>query len=328
MASSFTKTGRLPPIADLGLGQLPRRKLADIAANGDMQDGRDNKHADPFCDKNALLKGQECPDTAVESTSDQGNVPKQSMFEVVEKASRKNDLMGSSRKVEKTRRRKEKDSSGFTSELNQNNNSSKSIALNSRISKPEELAALETFYGKYDIEQGSGPDGCQQKPQRAISVSRNASELTEETIVHGSTSIDSNDSHEGLSRVDYRELAVKLASDYNRPATVAKRKRKFVDYVLVFSKDDDSEFNESQRRGFEGLLEAEGIDVYRCHIGSYVYVELCCSFERLCQEAEAIFLEMPLVGVSLIRPNLHPAIFLLSFSTSLYCNYSGNHAPS
>lgn len=302
MASNFAKTGRLPPIADLGLGQLPRRKLADIAANGDVPDSRDQKHADPFCDRNALLKGQECPDPNAESTSGQGNMPKQSMFEVVEKANRKKNLMGSSRKVEKTRR-KEKDCSGFNNEQNENKNSSKNIALNSRVGKPEELAALENFYGKYEVEQGSGADSHQHKPQRVISVSRNASELTEETTLHGSTSIDSNDNCEGLLRVDYRELAVKLANDYNRPATVVKRRRKFVDYVLVFSKDDDSEFNESQRQSFEGLLETEGIDVSRCHIGNHVYVELCCSFDRLCQEAEAIFLEMPLVGFSLHHDN-------------------------
>ena len=96
--------------------------------------------------------------------------------------------------------------------------------------------------------------------------------------------------------INYKEMAIRMANSYSRPQC-PKRSRTFVDYVLFFESDDISELFEEQRQNFEKTLEDEKISIVRTKIGKRVYVELCCSFERLCEEAEAIFLQMPLVGV-------------------------------
>eukprot|EP00794_Sanderia_malayensis_P006792 gene6792-7557_t len=101
-----------------------------------------------------------------------------------------------------------------------------------------------------------------------------------------------------IAEIDCKELALRMAHDYTRPKPT-KKKRTFVDYVLFFKTDDVSDDKPGKRETFEKSLVAEQICVSRTKVEKYTYVELCCSFERLCQEAESLFLQMPLVGLSL-----------------------------
>ena len=307
MASNGAKVGRLPPIADLGLPQLSPRELTEIAGNGGSITSRDGKHSDVYSDKNLLLKQQDYVDSVVDYPKERKERSKQTMHDVVEMARSNQSSKGLRRKGQKkTKNRHEKEHSVHTKEKNNNFNYSQDISSDDKMNESsfvDKSAGLQDVAGgyKYDIEEGNIKEWHKNGPDAVATVSRDASELAEEITVHGSISIDSSIDANGLSKVDYRELAIRLANNHSKPNTAVKRKRTYVDYVLVFSGDDESELNESQRQKFERLLKEEGIDVYRLHVGDYVYVELCCSFERLCQEAEAVFLEMPLIGVSMMN---------------------------
>ena len=85
------------------------------------------------------------------------------------------------------------------------------------------------------------------------------------------------------------------------------------DYVLVHSKDgsedprNEQPFEETmtleekerkrKRKRFEDALRKERFTIVEV-IGDKVFKKLHCQFERLCEEAERVKLEMPLEGVS------------------------------
>ena len=306
MASNGAKVGRLPPIADLGLPQLSQRKLAEIAGNGSSITSKDSKHSDLYSDKKLLLKEQDYVDSVLDSPKEPKGRPEQTIHDVFKKARSNHGSKSLKRTVQKKAKNKqEKENPVYINEKDKNANYSQDILLDDKMNesqfvrKPAGLQAVTDEY-KSGIEERNIREWHENDPGRIVAVSRDESELAEEITVHGSISIDSSVCDNGPSKVDYRELAIRLANNHSKPITAVKRKRTFVDYILVFSGDDESELNENQREKFENLLKAEGIDVYRLHVGNHVYVELCCSFERLCQEAEAIFLEMPLIGVSIL----------------------------
>ena len=311
MASNVTKVGRLPPIGDLGLAPLPHKTLNEIQDRGDAVNGRKSKHSELYSEESGLLKRQDNTDSGLESPNDQKESSSQ-MIVGDENRTRELGSKAARRKGEKkaSKRKRQGYSPRATEKVDDIN--TENVTYNDH----HHLEALNndksTFssakLGRYnDIEQGSS---SKWNTHEAASVERHPSELTEETTVPESESLNnntsnsiagSNDGPDKSLRVDYRELAIKLANNYTRPDPMEKRRRTFVDYVLVFDVEDDSEFKEDQRHEFESQLLAEGIEVHRSHIGHHVFVELCCSFKRLCQEAEAIFLEMPLIGVSVCQ---------------------------
>lgn len=288
---------RLPPIGELGLrtktspredlGQLKKShdgvdNIREQAARSEQLDLRSQKKRitaensiDESSDKVALIKRNDLisRDSGLEIESP--NESKEKLEHVVDVVVKTRNKVSRRKEGRRSPRRKVRSNSPavipFTNESNQEVNSNELIPQHHIImpAKAEDTELLAT----------------ELKLTEPIS---NGIDLE----APGSKNLDEAPGH-----MDYRELAIKLANDYSRPKTV-KRKRTFVDYVLVFDNDDESEFNEKQREIFEKALSDEDIDVSRTPIGNHTYVELCCSFERLCQEAETIFLEMPLLGVS------------------------------
>ena len=71
------------------------------------------------------------------------------------------------------------------------------------------------------------------------------------------------------------------------------------DYILVHKTGDTRNLQEKLRKQYESELHAQGFRVERKYTAEKTFVILHCSFERLCEEAEKVSLEMPLAGVRL-----------------------------
>ena len=106
---------------------------------------------------------------------------------------------------------------------------------------------------------------------------------------------------------DVRKVALTLAvSNITPQATENLASLDHIDYVLVFSDDDkhneiSNEALNELRNKFEKKVELEGVTVVRKKKGNKTFVVMSCCFNRLCQEAEAVSLKMPLAGVSMIE---------------------------
>ncbi|CAN8006180.1 unnamed protein product [Ixodes hexagonus] len=82
-----------------------------------------------------------------------------------------------------------------------------------------------------------------------------------------------------------------------------------VDYVLVYECDDldghysgELELNRHYRELYESAMKSEGLLLDQEFIGDYVFLKVHCPFQRLCQEAENVRLDLPLDGL-LIEDN-------------------------
>jgi hypothetical protein len=103
---------------------------------------------------------------------------------------------------------------------------------------------------------------------------------------------------------DVREVALTLAVSNMMKPKVKENLATLdhIDYVLVYSDDDkhsqiSSEALNELRNKFEKKVELEGLSIVRKKKGNSTFVVMSCSFERLCKEAEAVSLKMPLAGV-------------------------------
>lgn len=110
---------------------------------------------------------------------------------------------------------------------------------------------------------------------------------------------------------DVRKVALTLAVSNALKRGVKENLATFdhVDYVLVFSENDKHSEMSNQvlkelRKNFEKKVELEGVSIVRKTKGDLTFVIMSCSFERLCKEAEAVSLKMPLAGVGLARGQL------------------------
>lgn len=94
---------------------------------------------------------------------------------------------------------------------------------------------------------------------------------------------------------DLRKLALHLAISKSSEG----KNNKFLhhDYVLVHRTGDNRNLHEKLRKKYESGLHAQGFRVDRKYTAENTFVVLHCSFERLCEEAEHVSLEMPLAGV-------------------------------
>ncbi|XP_028401787.1 anoctamin-4-like isoform X2 [Dendronephthya gigantea] len=101
---------------------------------------------------------------------------------------------------------------------------------------------------------------------------------------------------------DVRKVALTLAVSNIKPqAKENLATLDHIDYVLVFCDDDkhkemSNEVLNELRNKFEKKVELEGVTIVRKKKGNTTFVVMSCSFERLCQEAEAVSLKMPLAG--------------------------------
>lgn len=96
---------------------------------------------------------------------------------------------------------------------------------------------------------------------------------------------------------DLRKLALHLAISKSNEGKNSKYFHQ--DYVLVHRTGDNRNLHEKLRKKYESELHTQGFRVERKYTGEKTYVVLHCSFERLCEEAEHVSLEMPLAGVSM-----------------------------
>ena len=102
---------------------------------------------------------------------------------------------------------------------------------------------------------------------------------------------------------DYRKIAIELAS-VKKNAGKQNRLKSCCDYALVYEVDDQDVITSTERAQFEAALKEDGLElVYTLH-GELMFVEVYASFERLCKQAEAIYLDMPLEGVSSVNENM------------------------
>jgi hypothetical protein len=96
---------------------------------------------------------------------------------------------------------------------------------------------------------------------------------------------------------DYQKLALELVHQDSKKSK-RKRNNSFLpDIVLVFNVDDSDILHKKEREIFESKIKDEDVNIVYNIIENTVFVELYASFERLCQEAETVALEMPLEGV-------------------------------
>lgn len=96
---------------------------------------------------------------------------------------------------------------------------------------------------------------------------------------------------------------------YTALGPLLKPEWKRIDYVLVHKVQTSDEVQDEEKKNelskledmrdrFEAALEHEGFSIMPERIDDFIYKKLHVSFKRLCEEAEAIKLEMPLLGVS------------------------------
>lgn len=92
---------------------------------------------------------------------------------------------------------------------------------------------------------------------------------------------------------DPRKLALHLALNKND----SKQKYPHYDFVLTHKPGENNNVLEKLREKFESFLMEEGFKIERRYTTERTFVILHCSFQRLCEEAEHVCLEMPLAGV-------------------------------
>lgn len=102
---------------------------------------------------------------------------------------------------------------------------------------------------------------------------------------------------------DYRKIAIELAS-VKKNTGKQKRLKSYCDYALVYEVDDQDVITSAERARFEAALKEDGLELVYTLRGELMFVEVYASFERLCKQAEAIYLDMPLEGVSLVNENM------------------------
>ena len=121
------------------------------------------------------------------------------------------------------------------------------------------------------------------------------------------TMLNTHNHHKAISlkqeNPEYRKIAIELASA-KKSTGKQKRLKSYCDYALVYELDDQDVIRSTERARFEAALKEDGLElVYTLH-GELMFVEVYASFERLCKQAEAIFLDMPLEGVSSANENI------------------------
>ena len=117
-----------------------------------------------------------------------------------------------------------------------------------------------------------------------------------EKLAHIHEGLSTHDTQKNHDEKDIRKLALQLAITKSSEAKTNKVLHH--DYVLVHKTGDNSNVREKMRKKYESELHDQGFRLDRKYTADKTFVVLHCSFERLCEEAEKVSLEMPLEGVS------------------------------
>lgn len=115
-----------------------------------------------------------------------------------------------------------------------------------------------------------------------------------EKLVHIHEELDTHAPPINRDETDLRKLALHLAitkSNEGQNSRVLHH-----DYVLVHKTGDNCNLHEKLRKKYEAELHELGFRLDRMYTAEKTFVVLHCSFERLCEEAEKVSLEMPLAG--------------------------------
>lgn len=115
------------------------------------------------------------------------------------------------------------------------------------------------------------------------------------------------ESVDSVNSEDVRKVALSLAleRDFKNKEEKIPETLKHIDYVLVYPDDADNNGPSNYpalcelREQFERKTELEELVLTKKKRGNLTFVIITCSFPRLCQEAEAVSLKMPLAGVGL-----------------------------
>ena len=108
------------------------------------------------------------------------------------------------------------------------------------------------------------------------------------------------DYSEETGKTDYRKVALDLASQRSSKNQQKDKRESLPDFVLVYNVHDVNALHKKEREIFEAKIKEEDIEIVYDIVGENMFVQLYPTFERLCQEAEAVALEMPLEGVCLL----------------------------
>lgn len=117
-----------------------------------------------------------------------------------------------------------------------------------------------------------------------------------------------------------KEKADKFDAFYKKLGSKVIPENKRIDYVLVHPNVNIKEITDEDERKdilrqndlrekFEIAMNEEGLIKQKVTIEDNVYTKLHCPFRRLCEEAEAVSLEMPLRGVGFFFTS-HPFFIL------------------
>lgn len=104
-----------------------------------------------------------------------------------------------------------------------------------------------------------------------------------------------------------KEKADKFDAFYKEIGPKCKPEQKRIDFVLVHPNQNLKEITDEEdkkevkrqddlRAKFEQAMKNEGLLIQKVVIDDNVYTKLHCPFRRMCEEAEAVSLEMPLLG--------------------------------
>lgn len=105
------------------------------------------------------------------------------------------------------------------------------------------------------------------------------------------------DQREETGKTDYRKVALDLASQRSSKIQQKDERKSLPDFVLIYNVHDVNALHKKEREIFEAKIKEEDIEIFYDIVGDSMFVQLYPTFERLCQEAEAVALEMPLEGV-------------------------------
>ena len=109
---------------------------------------------------------------------------------------------------------------------------------------------------------------------------------------------DENKNNRGeTGKTDYRKVALDLAVQRSSKVQQKDTRESLPDFVLAYDVHDMDALHKKEREIFEAKIQDEDITIVYDIVGNSMFVQLYPTFERLCHEAEAVALEMPLEGV-------------------------------
>lgn len=173
----------------------------------------------------------------------------------------------------------------FNKDLNGSNSSTETYTVKKEKQKPSRQASTDTYILNVT-----------KKEEHNVYCGDETHELTlsEDSL---SNALDRNDSTKVILKPDYRKIALDIATN-PKVKVKGKRENKYCDFVLVHDLESNDVSLHNERTSFEKELKKDGLDIVRTTMGSKVFVEIYATFHRLCKEAENIYLNMDLKGVS------------------------------